>query len=307
MAIDPQVAAYLERLKALGVPPIQELTPAQARANFAGSIEPLFGPVDPVHSVEDCTTDTGVPIRIYRPRDDAEPGPVLVFFHGGGWVVGSVETHDGITRALAQRSGCAVISVDYRLAPEHPFPAGLDDAWSATRWVLANAGELGFDPGRVAVGGDSSGGNLAAVVALRSRDAAIDLKLQLLIYPVIDHNFDTDSYAEFAEGHSLTRDGMRWYWNHYLGGADGADRQASPVREPDLAGVAPAFIASAELDPLRDEGEAYARQLENSGVPTALVRYDGMIHGFLRMPAAIDRAGEALDDLATVLAGALAN
>ncbi len=304
MASDPQVEAYLERLKALDVPPIQQLTPEQARSNFAASIDPLFGPVDQVQGVEDRVTDSGVPIRIYRPHDAAEPSPALIFFHGGGWVVGSIETHDGITRALAKRSGCVVISVDYRLAPEHPFPAGLDDGWSATRWVLGNAGELGVDQARVAVGGDSSGANLAAVIALRSRDAGIGLGLQLLVYPVTDHDFDTESYRAFAEGHSLTREGMRWYWSHYLGGADGSARDASPLREPELADVAPAFIATAELDPLRDEGEAYARRLASAGVPTTLVRYDGMIHGFLRMPAAIDRAGTALDELGAVLSGA---
>jgi acetyl esterase len=155
------------------------------------------------------------------------------------------------------------------------------------------------------VGGDSSGGNLAAVVARRARDAGIPLALQLLVYPVVDHSFDTGSYAEFATGHSLTQEGMRWYWNHYLGDADGSSPDASPAREPDLSGLAPAFVASAELDPLRDEGESYARRLEESGVPTTLVRYDGMIHGFLRMPAAIDRAADALDDLAAVLADRL--
>ena len=302
MAIDPQVEQYLERLKALGVPPIQELTPAQARANFAASIDPLFGPVDSVSSVEDRETDDGVPVRIYRPDDSTEPSPALVFFHGGGWVVGSIETHDGITRALANRSGCVVVSVEYRVAPEHRFPAAIDDAWSATRWVLSNAAELGIDPARLAVGGDSSGGNLAAAVALRARDADIPLALQLLVYPVLDRSFSTGSYAEFAEGFSLTQAGMRWYWSHYLGEADGADRDASPARETDLTGLAPAFVATAELDPLRDEGEAYARRLEDAGVPTAHVRYDGMIHGFLRMPAAIDRAADALDDLSAVLA-----
>ncbi|HWB22798.1 MAG TPA: alpha/beta hydrolase [Gaiellaceae bacterium] len=304
MAIDPQVEQYLERLNGLGLTPIHELTPAEVRANFAASIDALFGPVDPVFAVEDRETDTGVPVRIYRPGDDPEPGPVLIFFHGGGWVVGSIETHDGIARALANRSGCAVVSVDYRLAPEHRFPAAIDDAWSATRWVLANAAELGLDPGRVAVGGDSAGGTLAAVVARRARDAGIPLALQLLVYPVADHSFETGSYSEFAEGHSLTREGMRWYWSHYLGDADGLDPDASPARESDLTGLAPAFIATAGLDPLRDEGEAYARRLEDAGVSTVLVRYDGMIHGFLRMPAVIDRAGDALDDLAAVLSGA---
>lgn len=306
MAIDPQVEQYLERLKALGLPPIQELTPEQARVNFAASVEPLFGPVDSVFSVEDRLTEDGVPVRIYRPDDSDAPGPALVFFHGGGWVVGSIETHDGITRALANRSGCVVVSVDYRVAPEHRFPAAIDDALSATRWVLANAAELGIDPGRVAVGGDSSGGNLAAVVARRARDAGIPLAFQMLVYPVVDHSFDTGSYSEFAEGHSLTREGMHWYWSHYLGAGDGGDPDASPARERDLAGLAPAFVATAELDPLRDEGESYARRLEEAGVPTVHVRYNGMIHGFLRMPAAINRAADALDDLSAALVEALA-
>jgi acetyl esterase len=302
MAIDPQVQQYLERLQALGAPPIQELTAAQARANFAASIESLFGPVDSVFSVEDRVTDDGVPVRIYRPDSSVGLSAALVFFHGGGWVVGSVETHDGIARALASRSGCVVVSVDYRLAPEHRFPVAIDDAWSATRWVIANAEELGIDPSRLAVGGDSSGGNLAAVVAQRARDAGIQLALQLLIYPVTDHRFDSASYREFAEGHSLTREGMRWYWSQYLGDADGSDCDASPARGTDLTGLAPAFVATAGLDPLRDEGEAYAQRLDEAGVPTTLVRYDGMIHGFLRMPAVIDRAGAALDDLSAVLA-----
>jgi acetyl esterase len=302
MDVDPQVAAYLERLKALGLPPLPELTPEQARANFAASIDPLFGPVDAVYAVEDLVTDSGVPVRVYRPDDSGGPSPALVFFHGGGWVVGSIETHDGTTRALAARSGCIVVSVDYRVAPDHRFPAAIDDAWAATRWVSEHADELGIDPARLAVGGDSSGGNLAAAVARRARDAGLPIALQLLIYPVTDHNFDTGSYDEFSEGYSLTREGMRWYWSQYLGDADGSDPDASPMRAADLTGLAPAFVASAGFDPLRDEGEAYARRLEDAGVPTTLVRYDGMIHGFLRMPAIIDRAADALDDLAAVLA-----
>jgi acetyl esterase len=305
MDVDPQVAAYLERLAALGVPPLQELTPEQARANFAGSIDALFGPVDSVYSVEDRVTDSGVSVRVYRPDDSGGPSPALVFFHGGGWVVGSIDTHDGITRALANRSGCVVVSVDYRVAPDHRFPTAIDDAWAATTWVSENAAELGIDPARLAVGGDSSGGNLAAAVARRARDAGLPIAFQLLVYPVTDHRFDSGSYDEFAQGYSLTREAMRWYWSQYLGDADGSDPDASPARAADLAGLAPAFVASAGLDPLRDEGEAYARRLQEAGVPTTLVRYDGMIHGFLRMPAIIDRAADALDDLAAVLAETL--
>jgi acetyl esterase len=301
MDVDPQVAAYLERLRVLDLPPLQELTPEQARANFAASIDPLFGPVDEVFAVDDLVADS-VPLRVDRPDDAGGPSPALVFFHGGGWVVGSIETHDGTTRALANRSGCIVVSVDYRVAPDHRFPAAIDDAWTATTWVIDHAEELGIDPARVAVGGDSSGGNLAAAVARRARDAGVPIAFQLLVYPVTDHSFDTASYDEFSEGYSLTREGMRWYWSQYLGDADGSDPDASPLRAANLSGLAPAFVASAGLDPLRDESEAYARRLEEAGVPTTLVRYDGMIHGFLRMPAIIDRAADALDDLAAVLA-----
>ena len=304
-AVDPQVEDYLAQLQAAGVPPIQELPHELVRANVAAGSEALFGPIDPVASVEELETADGVRVRIYRPAGMSGSNPALVYFHGGGWVVGSIDTHDGVTRALANRSGCIVVSVDYRLAPEHPFPAAVDDAWSATRWVISEAAELGIDPARVAVGGDSSGGNLAAVVALRARDASIPIALQILVYPVIDHNFETGTYGEFAVGRGLTRDGMRWYWGLYLDGADGSSRDASPGREANLAGVAPAVIATAEFDPLRDEGEAYAERLEAAGVPTELVRYAGMIHGFLRMPAVIDRADDALNDLALTLADLL--
>jgi acetyl esterase len=305
MTIDPQVEQYLARLQEAGLPPIQALTPAEARANFAASVPPLFGPVDEVAAVDDHLTETGVPVRIYRPFEAPGPVPALVYFHGGGWVVGSADTHDGITRALARRSGCVVASVDYRLAPEHPFPDGLEDAWGSVEWLAANAADLRLDSGRIAVGGDSSGANLAAVVARRARDRRLDLALQLLAYPVTDHSFDTGSYEEFASGYALTREGMRWYWGHYLGAAGGDDPDASPLRAGDLHGVAPAIVLTAGLDPLRDEGEEYARKLEHDGVPVELVRYDGMIHGFLRLPAVLDRAGEALDELAARLAAAL--
>lgn len=302
MDLDPQVERYLERLRAAGVPPPQELGAQQVRRNLADAAAELFGPVDPVASVEDRSTDGGIPVRVYTPEEAGGPRPALVYLHGGGWVAGSLDTHDGIVRALARRSGRTAIAVDYRLAPEHPFPAGLEDAWAATRWVLAQAAELGVDAARVAVGGDSSGATLAAVVARRARDAGTPLERQVLVCPVLDHRLETESYERFAQGYGLTREGMRWYWGQYLGDADGSDPDASPLRAPDLGGLPPAVVLVAGYDPLHDEGIAYAEGLEAAGVPTKLLPYDGTIHNFVRLAASIDAASRALDELARELA-----
>jgi acetyl esterase len=296
MPLDPQAVAYLEQLRALNSPPAWELPVEESRRLADESAAGLFGPPDPVASVEEEDAD-GVPVRIYRPAAGELPG--LVFFHGGGWVICSLDSHDRLCRTLAARSGCAVISVGYRLAPEHPYPAAAKDCWTATAWAAER-----FAP--LAVAGDSAGGQLAAVVALRARDRGLPLALQVLVYPITDHGFDTPSYLEHAEGRGLTRETMRWFWAQYLPDESRAgERDASPLREPDLAGVAPALVLTAEYDPLRDEGEAYARRLEEAGVPTALRRYDGQIHGFFRMPALIDRGSEAIDEVATELRAAL--
>jgi acetyl esterase len=231
---------------------------------------------------------------------------VLVYLHGGGWVVGSLETHDGVCRALASRTPCVVAAVDYRLAPEHRFPAAVEDAWAATAWVAEHAASIGGDPDRIAVGGDSAGGTLATACAIRARDHGLRLALQLLVYPVTDHRFDTASYEECAEGYGLTRDAMRWYWAQYLGPDDGSSPEASPLRAADLAGLAPAHVVTAEYDPLRDEAEAYAARLEEAGVPVRLDRCEGLIHGFLRMPGTIRRADAVLDDAAAALREAFA-
>jgi acetyl esterase len=294
---DPQVEAYLRSVVALGLPPLETLTPEQARQNAEAGAEALFGPKEEIASVKDRVIG-GVPCRVYRPSAGAEPQPTTVYFHGGGWVVGSLETHDGIGRALANRSGSSVVAVDYRLAPEHRFPAAVEDAWAVTKAV---AGETE----RVAVAGDSAGGNLAAAVALRARDRRLQLQLQVLVYPVTDSNLDTGSYATNAEGYGLTRNGMRWYWDHYLGGQDGSQPDASPLRAADLGRVAPALVLTCEHDPLRDEGRAYAHRLRAAGVPVRLVDYEGMIHGFWRMAALIDRAQEAMDEVAGALRAAL--
>ncbi|MDX6472387.1 MAG: acetyl esterase, partial [Gaiellaceae bacterium] len=230
-----------------------------------------------------------------------EPLAALLWFHGGGWAVGSLESHDPVCRHLARTTPCCVLAVDYRLAPEHPFPAAVEDCLAATAWASRAAAELGIDTGRIAVGGDSAGGNLAAVTALRARTAGVPVALQVLAYPVTDIDLDTPSYLEHAEGLNLTRAKMEWYWRLYLAGADGATPDASPLRAESLRGVAPALVQTAEYDPLLSEGEAYAERLAESGVPVTLTRYDGMIHGFLRMRALTDVALEGLAEIAASL------
>jgi len=296
--LDPQIQAVLDEQAAAGTKPPGTVTPDELRAQFVRqSTEQWSGVVDELHSVEDTDAD-GVPIRIYRPVETEEPSMALVYFHGGGWVVGSIDTHDGITRAIARRAGIVVVSVDYRLAPEHPFPAALEDAWTATQWVSNHADELKLDVDRIGVGGDSSGGNLAAVVARRGRDHAVPVALQLLLYPVISYAFDTPSYSYFSEGYGLTRDGMRWYWDQYLGGSDGKNPDVSPSETADLRRLPRAIVVTAEADVLRDEAESYAQRMFLSTVETEGYRYDGMVHGFLRMAGKVERSNAAFDELA---------
>ncbi|HLH67958.1 MAG TPA: alpha/beta hydrolase [Candidatus Dormibacteraeota bacterium] len=298
MPLDPQAKRYLEHVAALGLPPVEEQSPEDARRQSEASADALFGPKEEVRSIDDTVVE-GVPVRVYTPDlTDVGPPPTLVYLHGGGWVVGSVNTHDGVCRALANRARCQVISVDYRLAPEHPFPAAVEDAWTVTRWALERAP-------RVAVAGDSAGGNLAAVAAMRARDAGLPLALQVLIYPVVDHAFDTRSYRDNGQGYGLTTAAMRHYWSCYLGDAEGSQPEASPLRAPSLAGVAPALVIVCEYDPLRDEGVAFAERLRAEGVEARLSEYRGMIHGFARLGAFIDRAGEVLDECAATARQAL--
>jgi acetyl esterase len=310
MPLDPQARAVLDALASVPLPDIWQTTPAEFRALTSRLRAPA--PEIPVGRVENrAVPGPGgpLPLRLYWPREaPAGPLPALVYFHGGGWVIGDLESHDGTCRELANGARCLVASVDYRLAPEARFPAAADDCSAATRWLAANAAALGVDPARIAVGGDSAGGNLAAVVALRARDAGGPaLVHQLLVYPVTDCAFDTASYRENAEGYFLTREMMRWFWQQYLEKPEhGADPSASPLRAPTLAGVAPATVLTAEYDPLRDEGEAYARRLAQAGVPVSLTRYDGMFHGFFGMGAAIERARDAVAQAAAALAGAFA-
>ena len=301
MTIDPQAQADLE--STAGLPPVHELSPEEARASSERAAPILAGPPAAVERVEEVELG-GVRGRLYAPAGSNLP--VVAWFHGGGWVVGSLDTHDSLCRRLAADSGAAVVAVDYRLAPEHRYPAAVDDAWTATTWLARSADRLGLDPARLAVGGDSAGGNLAAVVALRARDEGLHLALQLLVYPVTDHDLDSGSYVSNATGFGLTRQAMAWYWDHYCPALERrAEPWASPLRAPSLAGVAPAFVATCELDPLFDEGEAYARRLEADGVRVTLSRYEGMIHGFARMFAVIDRSHDLMADMAAAVQGAL--
>ena len=296
----------LDDAEAAGLPPVQESTPEQVRANHAASWQKLFPEGDEVHSVEDADAD-GVPVRIYRPIETDEKSTALVYFHGGGFVAGSVELYDPLTRALAKRAGCVVISVDYRLAPEHPYPAALDDAWTATKWVTSHAEELGLDELKIGVGGDSAGGTLAAIVARKARDAGIAIACQLLVYPMTSHDLNTPSYSLFSQGYLLTRDAMDWYWKQYLGeDYDGSsDPDISPAAERDLRRLPRAIVVTAEADVLRDEAEAYAQRLFISTVETEGYRYDGMVHGFLRMAGVVDRSNHAIDEICESLTAAL--
>jgi acetyl esterase len=237
-----------------------------------------------------------IPIRIYRPADGTLPA--LVYFHGGGWVIGNLDSHDLVCRMLANRSGAVVISVDYRLAPEHKYPAAADDSYAATKWVADNASELDIDPNAIAVGGDSAGGNLAAVVSLMAKEkGGPKLAMQMLVYPVTDYSFETASYTDNAEGYFLTRDAMVWFWDHYLNDrSEGSQPQASPLQATDLSGLPPAWVITAEYDPLRDEGEAYAEKLREAGVPVTVERYNGMIHGFFSMAWMLEVGERAVNE-----------
>jgi acetyl esterase len=305
MPLDPQVREILDQLQGLGFPGFAGLDVAQARA----IVRQLEGPPgELVVSVDDRMVPGpagDVPVRLYRPAGDGTP-PLVVFFHGGGWTIGDLETHDAMCRALANRSACAVLAVDYRLGPEQRFPAAVEDAWAATRWAAEHAAELGTEPGRLGVAGDSAGGNLAAVVSLMARDAGgPPIGHQLLIYPATDLTRDWPSYRENAEGYFLTVRDMEWFEGHYLRStADRADWRMSPAVAADHSGLAPALVVTAEYDPLRDQGEAYGELLRAAGVPVRVVRYPGMIHGFVGMPM-LDGASQALEEMGAELRSAL--
>jgi acetyl esterase len=304
MPLDPQAQALLDQFAALGGQPLSSMSVADARrammllASMRGEPPPIGNAVDrhiPGPAGE-------IPVRIYTPAGTA-PLPLLLYFHGGGWVLGGIETHDATCRELANGAGSVVVSVDYRLAPEHKFPAAAEDCYAATQWAVAHAAEVGADARRVAVAGDSAGGNLAAVVSQMARDRGGPvLVFQLLVYPATAAAFDTPSYRDNAEGYLLTTADMRWFWGHYLADeADAASPYASPLRAARLAGLPPALVITAEFDPLRDEGEQYGQRLDDAGVPARVSRYDGMIHGFFGMTHLMDKARAAVQEACTNL------
>jgi acetyl esterase len=306
MPLHPQLQAMRDRRARDGEPPLYTLTVAQARAADLAAIRASAGEPEPVAEVTDRTLpgpDGELPVRIYRPTASG-PLPVLAYYFGGGWTLGSIDTSDAICRSLANAAGCAVATVGYRLAPEHRFPAAVHDCFAAVRWLTGRGGEIGVDPARVAVGGDSAGGNLAAAVTLLARERGVALRGQLLVYPNTDHRADTASLRGSTDPVLFNRTSVAWYWSHYLATPDDGDHPlASPLREPDLRGLPPALVITAEYDPLRDEGERYAERLRAAGVPVTLTRYEGMVHGFFAMAGTVDAGREALGQAAGALRG----
>ncbi len=307
MPLDVHAAKVLEMIRLSGRPPYETLAPAEAR-QFSRNARAVLAPEPPeMGAVRDIKIGEGgaIPARLYRPLGSAPNAalPALIYFHGGGWVIGDLDTHDVVCRQIANGSGAAVVSVDYRLAPEHKFPAAVEDAIAATAWIAAHGATLGIDTARLAVGGDSAGGNLAAVVALDARDRnGPKLFQQTLIYPATESTMSHPSHERFAEGLLLTRPTMKWFLGHYLRGAeDLADWRVSPLRATSLANLPPALVLTAGYDPLCDEGEDYAARLAAAGVPVTRVRVEGMIHGFLTMGKLIPAANEAVAMIAAAL------
>jgi len=301
MPLHPQAQALCDLVNATRETVAPQDRVEQTRLGWGLLLAMAGGPSEPMFAVDDRDAG-GVPVRVYRPSPEVGL-PVLVVLHGGGWVIGNVEQFDVIARQLAKASGAVVVSVDYRLSPEYRYPVPLDDCWHALEWTAAHATEIGADASRIAIGGDSAGANLAAVCALRARDLQTPvLALQMLVYPVCDCRFDTESYITNGEGFLLEAEQMQWFFDCYTGGnADPADGRISPLRTPDLGGVAPAVVITAEYDPLRDEGEAYVQRLREAGVPVEHRRYDGLIHGFFGLSGAFDASRDALDYVATAL------
>jgi acetyl esterase len=296
--LDPKLAAMRAERMARGATPLYEMTLAEARAADLADIRAGGGDAEPVFEVTDRTfpgPDGELPVRVYRPSTDRPLG-TLVYFFGGGWTLGGIDTSDGVCRALANAAGCLVVTPGYRRAPEHPFPAAVNDCLAAVSWVAENADALGAD--RIAVGGDSAGGNLAAVVAQQNRDLAA----QLLVYPNTCYHAATDSLRDNDDRWMFNRHSVDWYWRNYLTAPeDGRDPRVSPLLAPDLSGLPPALVITAEYDPLRDEGERYAEAMLAAGVPVELTRYDGMAHGFFTMSGVLDDARRAVAQAAEYL------
>lgn len=313
--LHPQARALIDMMAERGVPPTHTLSPAEAR-NFYRERRYFTQPEPPtvagVRELVAAGPHGPIPLRLYQPLGvDAPPSglPVLVYFHGGGWVIGDLDTHDVLCRQLANASGCAVVAVDYRMGPEYRFPAAPDDCYAATRWVRDHAVALGLDASRLAVGGDSAGGNLAAVVSILARDVQdLDIAFQLLIYPATDMRRTSESHQTNGQGYVLTSDTMDYFQGHYTGGDEAhyVDWRASPLLAVDHANLPPALVLTAGFDPLRDEGIAYAQKLSAAGVRTTHISFERQIHGFITMSRVLDEANVAVRICAMELKTALA-
>jgi acetyl esterase len=308
MPLDAESAKLLAERRKIGVAPVSGQSVAEVRASRRAWREKTSGPAAPVHATQDVEVPTAagaVPVRAYRP-DERGGLPVIVFFHGGGWVLGDLGHSDLLCRWLCRESGCLVVNVDYRLAPEHPYPAAIDDAYAVLTWLFRGAAGLGVDPRQLAVAGASAGGNIAAAVAMIARDrGAPPLAAELLIYPCLDAACATASYAEFADGYIVSTEDMRWYWRQYVAAGKQTEPYAAPLHASDLAGLPPTLIITAEYDCVRDDGERYADRLKTAGVPVRLHRYEGTLHGFFSTPGTSGRGSEAVREAAGFLSGAL--
>ena len=303
--LDPEIQPIVDLMNAAPGPPAHLIPVEQARATHDRDTEIMSGPGPEVAEVRDVEVPGPggpIPVRVSIPAADAGPLPLVAYAHGGGWVMGSLDGFDPMCRALANASGAVVASIGYRLAPEHPFPAGGDDVHAAVRWLASNAASLGADAGRMGIAGDSAGGNLAAVTARRLRDAGDSpLRFQALVYPVCDSALNTPSYRECDQGFGLSTLSMKRFWELYLDGADGTQPDASPLRAADLAGLPPTYILTVGKDVLRSEAEAYAAALERAGVPVTLRCYDGAVHGFFRWLARTRLSQQAIDEVGAAL------
>ena len=309
--LDPQAQALIDLIAERGIPPTHTLSPSDARAFYRERrtfSQPAPRALAEVRDLSAPGPLGAIPLRLYRPAGVASPAPTLVYFHGGGWVIGDLDTHDVLCRQLADEAGCVVVAVDYRMGPEHRFPAAPDDCLAATRWLQAQAGPLGLDAARFAVGGDSAGGNLAAVVCLAWRDAgeAVPLRFQLLIYPATDMRATAPSHSSNGQGYVLTSDTIAYFQSHYLGRDQLGDWRASPLLHANLAGLPPALVLTAGFDPLRDEGRQYADALSAAGTSAQYVCFERQIHGFITMGRVIDEANTAVGLCALALRRALA-
>ena len=318
MPLDSDVRELLDRMAAFeegsGPPPDDEHEAVlQAREGFDQQAQELFGAAEGVGAINDLEAlgpGGPVPVRVYTPAielpPDAPPRGAVLFVHGGGWLEGSLESHDGLCRALCNGSDAVVVAVGYRLAPEHPFPAAVEDCCAALAWLHTNAASLDVDPERLAAVGDSAGANLVAVAGRRAhQDGGPELRLQVLAYPALDAAMDTDSYRDLAADYGLTREAMERSWRMYADGHDPTDPELSPLRAEDLSGAPPSLIIACEYDPLRDEGERYGERLREAGVQARVIRYPGVAHGFLRWRGSVKAAGRALDEICDALRMAL--